>query len=348
MATLTEASIIARKSLRYFIYSIIAIVVLRSLILTAIAIYKKVFPAPPPPPTILFGKLTKLPFPETTKRNLQFTLETPDGAVPALGDQAKVYFMPKTSANLLSLDFAKEKAARLGFTSEPQQISDSLYRFFHKSAPQTMEIDIITGAFSTSFDLNLDREVLAVKPPLPEIAASAVRSYLSSAGLLPDDLTGKVEHKYLKTQSGGFIPALSLSDGNIVRIDLFRKNLDEKPVVSKNFSQSNVWFMVSGLREGGRDVIAGEYHYFPVDESQFSTYPIKSSETAWQELVSGNYYPASYGTTVDEENVKIRRIYLAYYDAGVYTEFMQPVFVFEGDKDFVAYIPAVTNDYYGE
>jgi hypothetical protein len=49
---------------------------------------------------------------------------------------------------------------------------------------------------------------------------------------------------------------------------------------------------------------------------------------------------ASFGT--------VRKIYLAYYDAGVYTEFYQPVFVFEGDKDFVGYVPAVTTDYYGE
>ena len=69
---------------------------------------------------------------------------------------------------------------------------------------------------------------------------------------------------------------------------------------------------------------------------------------AWQEFSSANYYPASLGTTLEGENIKIRKVYLAYYDAGIYTEFFQPVYVFEGDKNFVGYIPAVVTDYYGE
>ena len=51
---------------------------------------------------------------------------------------------------------------------------------------------------------------------------------------------------------------------------------------------------------------------------------------------------------VEGDEIKIRRIYLAYYDAGIYTEFLQPIYVFEGDNDFVAYTPAITSNYYSE
>lgn len=348
MTTLTQASISSRKSIRYSIYFIIFLIIGRIILLAGIGVYRKIFPPPPIPATVAFGKLSKIPFPEKQKYSLNFIIETTEGGIPSFSEQAKVFFMPKISSNLLSLDFAKERAGRLGFIPDPQKITESLYRFYHKSTPATLETDIITGSFSISYDLKVDSSPLSIKPTQPEISASAIRSFLSNAGLLPADLAGPIEYQYLKTQDNNLVPALSLSDANIIRIDLFRKSYDNLPVISQTFKKSNVWFLVSGLRERGKDVIAGEYHYFPVDESQVATYPIKTGDAAWKELVSGNYYPASLGTTSEKENIKIRKIYLAYYDAGIYTEFLQPVYVFEGDKNFVGIIPAVTSDYYGE
>lgn len=348
MATLTEASIMSRKGVRYTIYAIILFMIARIVLFTTIAIYKKIFPPAPEPATVAFGKLPKLPFPELQNQKLSFSLETATGDIPVFPDKSKVFFMPKETSNLLSLDFAKEKAKRLGFNDEPQQTTESLYKFYHKTAPSTLETNIITGSFSISYDLNVDPTPLSVHPTQPEVAAASIKSFLSSASLFPEDLTGPVKHKYLKTQAGGFIPALSISDASLIRIDLFRKPIDELPAVTNTPQESNVWFMVSGIRERGKDVIAGEYHYFPVDETQVATYPIKTGQKALEELNSGKYYPASYGTTQEGDSIKIRKIYLAYYDAGTYTEFYQPVYVFEGDKDFVAYIPAVTLDYYGE
>jgi hypothetical protein len=81
MATLTEASIMSRKGVRYVIYSIIAFIILRGIILTSISIYKRLFPPPPTPATVAFGKLTKIPFPDRTKKTLKFALETPEGGI---------------------------------------------------------------------------------------------------------------------------------------------------------------------------------------------------------------------------------------------------------------------------
>jgi len=349
MATLTEASISSRKGVRYTIYAIILFIIARSFILTGISIYKKIFPTPPEPPTVAFSKLPKLPFPERTKTKLNFSLETAEGNIPKFPLQSKVYFMPKQPSNLLSLDFAQDKANRLGFNIEAQQSTESLYKFYHKSSPLIMETNIITSSFSLSYDLNIDPSPLSVRPLLPEIARNTVKNFLSNANLYPTDLDDeKYIYKYLKTQAGGFIAANSLSDANIARIDFFRKNYDELPTVTKSTKEGNVWFMVSGAKERGKEIIAGEYHYFPIDETQVATYPIKTGDVAWQELLDGNYYPASFGSAVEGDNIKIRKIYLAYYDAGIYTEFFQPVYVFSGDKDFVGYIPAVTTDYYGE
>ena len=79
MATLTEASIMSRKGVRYTIYGIIFLIVARIIVLSGIALYKKAFPPPPTPATVAFGKLPKLPFPEKTKHSINFSLQTPSG-----------------------------------------------------------------------------------------------------------------------------------------------------------------------------------------------------------------------------------------------------------------------------
>jgi hypothetical protein len=38
---------------------------------------------------------------------------------------------------------------------------------------------------------------------------------------------------------------------------------------------------------------------------------------------------------------------MAYYDPDVLSQYFQPIVVFEGDGGFVAYVPAVTAEYYG-
>ena len=201
MATLTEASIMSRKGVRYTIYAIIIFMIARSLLFAGIAIYKKIFPPAPTPATVAFGKLSKLPFPQTTKRQLGFTLETANGEIPSFPPQSKVYFMPKVSSNLLSLEFAKEKAKKLGFNEQEQQTTESLYKFYHKTLPATMETNIITGTFSISYDLNVDPTPLSVHPPQVEVAVTSIKAFLSPAMLFPSDLTGPTEHNFLKTQS---------------------------------------------------------------------------------------------------------------------------------------------------
>lgn len=351
MASLTQTAIITRRIIRYGFYGIIALIVGRIVFSVGIGIYRHYFPKPPPPPTVTFGKLPSLPFPEKEKpENLTFTLETPEGGLPTPPShppQAKVYFMPKPVQTQLNLDLAKREARDLGFLSEPQQLSQTLYRFLHQKAPSTLEMNIITGTFSVSYDLSQDSSPLERRPPAPEIAASQVRSYLSSANLLPEDLTGSADYEFLKIEEGNFTTALSLSEANLVKVYLYRKSFDNHPSLTSTPNQSNVWFMVSGAREKEKQVVAAEFHYFPVDEDKSATYPIKLTSAAWQELQDGNAYIANLGLN-NEENVTIRRVYLAYYDPGTSIEFYQPIIVFEGDRGFSAYVPAVTAEYYGE
>lgn len=345
-ATLTQISITTRKVVRYTVFGIVALIIGRIVLGGAIKLYRYFFPAPPPPPTVAFGKLPSIPFLQgESSEGLTYTLETPDGALPTLSTQSKVYLIQKPSPSLLSLDNAVEKATGLGFLEEPEEMSQTLYRFEHRRALSILQYDIATNTFSISYDLAEDPSPIERIPSPAEVAAATVRSYLSSADLLPEDLTGSTTHTFLKIEGENLVAALGQSDADLVKINLFRKSYDDLPSVTARGDESNVWFLISGAREREKQVVAAEFYYFPVDEEQMATYPIKTAEAVWEELINGQAYIAKKG---DSSNIVIRRIYIANYDPGLPTDFFQPVIVFEGDDGFIAYIPAVTSDYYGE
>lgn len=350
MTSLTQVAISARKAIRYIIFFIIFLIVGKIVLDIGTTIYKKVFPPAPPAPTVKFGKLSKIPFPDTsTSVKLTYVVETPEGGLPTnIPSQAKIYFMPKVSPNLLSLDTAKSKAQSLGYSPNSQQISDTLYKFSNPNAPSSLLINIVTGTFSISYDLSADKSPIELKPPVAEVAASEFRSILSSANILPADLTGLTTHEFLKLSDGKLVTALSLSESSVVKINLFRKNYDNLPLVTGNPNEANVWAIIGGAQNRNQQVIAAEYHYYSIDESQNSTYPIKTPTEAFAELQSGKAYIANLGVNKDGDILKIRRVYLAYFDPEADAQFLQPIYVFEGDNGFIAYLPAVTSAYYGQ
>jgi hypothetical protein len=348
VTTLTQAAITTRKFVRYGIFFVIFLLMFRIIWNAGIKLYLKIFPPAPPPPTVTYGKLPVLPFPQKDKVNFSLTQETAEGTLPTFPTTAKVYYMPKRSANLLSLDEARQKAAALGFSPTEQTVSDTTYKFTNSTLPSTLTMNIVTGVFSINYDLKVDPSPLSSKPPSPEVGAASVQSYLSSADLLPADLTGPVGHEYLKINGDKLISALSLSDASLTKIHLFRKNYGDYPSMTPDPTKANVWFLLGGGATGSKGIVAAEFHYFAVDETQFSTYPIKTAQAAWDDLIAGKGYLASQGTNKENDSVKIRKIYLAYYDAGEAIDFYQPIVVFEGDNNFVAYVPAVTSAYYGQ
>ncbi len=348
MTKLTQVSIISRKIIRYSIYSIIGIIILRGAVLGAIRVYRHFFPPPPPPPTVSFGKLPKLPFPQKDiPNNLQFRLETSSGSLPQFPYAVKVYYMPKISPTLFAFKKKKKKAIELGFDGEQKQITETVYSFKNSRYPVELKISIATGVFSVSYNLAEDLSPLNKRPPTPEIAATKARSFLSRGNLLAKDLTGPTTTEPVRLEGSKIIGTISLSEANFVKVNFFRKDYDQYPAVTPDPKEANVWFIVSGETQREKEIIAGEYHYFPIDETKYATYPIKTAQEAWNELISQKAYIADLGENKDQQ-ITIRRVYLAYYDAGVHTDFYQPVIVFEGDRDFKAYVPAVTSQYYGE
>lgn len=313
------------------------------------SIYQNFNPPPPPPPTVLFGKLPPLSIPKIeAQQAANFTLELPEGELPTVDTTLPVFVIPKKAAYLGAIDDARNIVRELGFTDSEEEISPAIYRWHNnRFADSTISINIITGAFSLNSNLLEDSNLLGLRPPNEEAAAATIFSFLSGADLLTEDLeNGTVSSSLIKkTADNQLVFAPSISEAQFIRVDLSRQDYNNLSVVTPVPKRSNVWFLISGSSDPPRQIIAGEFHYFPIDESQSSTYPIKTPQTAWEELKAGQGFIVN---RAQKENVTIRRVYLAYYDSPEYQEFFQPVFVFEGDDGFASYVPAVTSEYYGE
>ena len=345
MANLTKTAFYTRKGVKYGSIGLVVFLILRFAFFTAVDYWQKLHPPPPPPPTVAFGKLPQIEFPKpgNLPAEISYKLETAEGVIPKTEDIGKVYTITKTNPSLLGLDRAKELARKMGFASEPAQITPRLYRFTSTTTPvTTLEIDTVTGYFTLKYDYRNDQTILAEKKlPSDEQAIREAKNFLSTLGLLENDLDeGESKISYYRFSPDQLIPAISLSEADFVRVDLYRQLLDEKKVISEKPNLSLIYFILSGSRERQKRIIEVKYVNNPLERDNFATYPLKSASEAWSELNSGQGYIAELGDN-QEGQVIIRRIFLSYFESEKPQNFLQPIFIFEGDKNFTAYISAV-------
>lgn len=349
MATLTETAYYARRTVNWTILGIIGYIILRifwSLLVTA---WLAVFPPKPPPPTHAFGKLPAIQFPPSEASAagaLTFRLETIEGSVPRASESATVYFMPKSAANLLAITRAQDFATRLGLSQTPIQESKNIYRFEDPEFPlRRLRYDIVSNNFILRYAFEQDASLFTERNlPLPQTAIAEARSMLSTYDLYRDDLeAGAQREAFLKLSGARFLPTTSLSSADALRINFFRAPIGGIPVVTPNPDEAHVSFVFSGSGTSKKRMLQFAYTYWPVDRANFATYSLKQSSQAWTELQSGGGYIARYPQT--GQVATIRTVSLAYYDSYEPQTYLQPVFVFEGDAGFTAYVPAVSADW---
>lgn len=348
MATLTETAYQTRRIIKYGIAFAAFLIFMRIAWTVGFSVYRHFFPPPPPEPTVAFGKLPALPFPEKEEPNYSFTLETKTGELPALPLSANVYFMPQTTSSFLDLEDAIRRARGMGFTGKATSLTETLYKFEHPQAPASLEMNIVNKNFSLNYNLSNSQHLLSLRIKTAEEAVSRARSFLASGGLLHEDLdNGPTTTELIKAEPPNLVRAISLSETNFVRVNFFRQNADELPVLTPEKDKANVWFLVSASSRREEQVIAGEYHYFPIDLGNPETYPLKTAQEAWDDLTGRRAYIAS--GPAKGGNIVVRRVSLAYYDSGLPSQpFLQPIVVFEGDDNFSAYVPAIERGWYDQ
>lgn len=344
MATLTEVSYYTRKGIKYSAIGFV-VIILAPVILGGIRkLYLTLRPPPPPPPTVRYGKLPILKFPNSeTDYKPEYRLETKEGGLPKLPAVAKAYLVDVNKSRLLELDRIKNKAKILGFVNDPEKIDDSTYKFIHPSLPTILTVNVIYGSYIYKYNWAVDQSLYGGQnPPNPDQAFLEAKGFFQGLGILSSDLSeGTPKTTFYLAQPPEMIFSRSLSEANFVRVDLFRSQLDKMPFVTPKAQVSPVYIIFSGINDRSKRVIEAGYSYSKTIEGEFSTYPLRGVDEAWQELQKGNGYVA----VTSSQTVTVRNVYLAYYESDQPQEFIQPVYVFEGDGGYVGYVMAISSVY---
>jgi hypothetical protein len=354
MATLTEAAFFSRRAIRYGAIAIVAYIILRIVFAVLSSWWRAAHPPPPPPATVAFGNLPPLVFPQQEKPEFTFSLETVDGTTGNFGPTANVYVVPEERGSLLALERTSELARRLDFTSEPERVSDTVYRWsITQPLPASLVVDLLTEHLTYDVNWRVQPQLTSDTQALAETDAIAeARNWLAHLQLLTEDLgVGEAKLTYLKVSGTEIVPALSQSEAQFVQVDLFRSNVvvggeeeegrEEFSVMPLNPDQGLASVILLKPSRTRTIIVHGVYRYIPIAYDQSATYPLISSQDAWERLQSGAAYYASVPQGL--KSIAIRRISLAYLDPIEAGNYLQPIFVFEGDQGFRAYLPAVAD-----
>lgn len=341
--SLTVTAYQSRQIIKYGGISLLIFTLAWSIMIGAIKAYRRANP-PYIAPTVRYGVLPEIVFPPKEVKKKQFTQELPNDALPNFEDQAKVYVVYRPTSQFMALEEDKKTAKSFGFVNEPKEIRPGVYEFTNDAANQKLTMNVLDGSFRLEYPYLEDQLLTSnAEAPGKEEATKIAMDFLKSGKKLSSDLeNGEIKTSFLKIENNKINEVGTASEANVTRVDIFRQPLEEFEIVGPIPDEASVSVLVSGLDVRSRQVVEVDYRNVTIDRESFSTYPIKSSQEAWQELQAGEYWPASDNA---DTSTAIRAVKLAYFEPVTLTNYLQPVYVFEGSNEFTAYVRAVTDKY---
>lgn len=344
--TLTDITQLGRQGVKVVIIFFVVMIVGRFALQSFAAFWKAINPPAPPPPTVGFGLLPQLRFPDKAESEVptKYTLELPRGVFPEFPDRAKVFFIPQSTLNLFSDQNGRAIAAKYGFVFEPTILTPRLYRW-QKSAPlqSTLQMDIQSMQIRFTTDY-LNRPDLLLNSKVPELpqAEQIVKSFMRTGNISdPSILTGSVKSSYLKLQGTQLVDAVSYSDADFVKVSINRTPIDEVYAMHTSDASGVIEAIVAG-GSASSAVVDFTSNFKPIDAAQVHTYPVRTPSQAWAVLQAGEGFVAVHDGA---DQAVIRRVTLGYYDDFEDQSYLQPVYVFMGDDDFLGYVPAIDSRY---
>ena len=347
--TLTEVSFYSRKfapfALLFLLILLILYYLIKVLLLTLI----------PPKQTAIyynpiFGKIKKTVVKDVNpSSNLNFTIDTIEGKPVTASESAKVFFLPSATGRFGYREKIYLAAKTLGFDTEVVKHTLEGKEAVFKDDKQSLTIDITNFNFTYEYSFDKDAQIFqnTVWPQKKESEDKAI-NFLRSIGRYPQELTkGKTNAIFISYDPGAKqMRLLETSEGaNMVEVDFYRADQDQYPIVSpKYFNSQNYVMMV--FYESDFKIIKAQVKFYEKSTTQIGIYPIKTGDAAWQALSSGK------GTVIQNQegnqDIVIKKMFLGYLDPDIYQEYLQPVYVFLAENNFVGYVPAITDDYFSE
>ena len=293
-------------------------------------------------------------------QKLSFVLDTIDNALPAATTSAAIYFFPEGTITFTSTKQAATLAKKFGFdeTIAPIRVDDALTRY----EDTTKELIINQKNFHYQYRLKASpalQQLIEATPSaqvelLEEGFTSKARTAFMDYGSYGTSLAGgKTNVTYLTYDLGQqtFVPVKNGEQPQAMRIDFFRENLGTFPAVSPTYFTSQNYAILAPLNENVQIIEMQYRSYQTLAEGEKApgttypgSYPLVTIDEAWKALEAGKVHTISIADNPTTP-IKIRDIFVAYYDPESYQKYYQPVYVFLGSDNYVGYLPAVATPY---
>lgn len=345
MPTLSQTTKETKLIAKWGIISLVLILIIFFGVKITGFIKETLFPTPPAPPTVSFGKLTPIAFPENKNiKSFGYSVDTVTGKLPAFSDRAKVFKMVKKKSDLLAFQRTKDKAQKLGFTKDPIMLSETTYKWSDESKLQRI-LTLNTVSMELLLDSNFynDESVLAGKNlPTEEEAKTIAGDFLNEVSMLPEDIDlEKTKTTLFTLKNYALIPATSYAESKVIQVNFFQKNIDEKPIFYKSPYTPNISVYVAG-GERNEEIAKANYFYQEIS-NESATYPIKTAKEALEELENGKGYFAQ--IPLDKQEINIKEVMVGYYLEDKNQDYLMPIIIFKGDNEFYAYVSAVKDEW---
>lgn len=322
-----------------------------------IMLYFEIQSTPPPPivqtaPAYVnpsFGKIKEPEIPNSTvSSSYTWVLDTLDATpnFPEATSAATVYFVPQQTASFgfLSRIYSMAQAVGIDTESIEHRIDDKTASF--DDGRRQLDMDIRSYNFSYTYRVTSEDPIEQnADQNLESSLISQATAFLTKINRYPPDLVqGNKNVIYMRIDTASNqITTLDGPEGaNMAEVDFFPQDIDGRPTVTSTYYNSPHFVL---LLFTGREMTvaraAVSYHERSAD--QMGMYPLRTPAQAWEDLQAGKGRVVSSSRQSGE--VKVQRVFMAYYQPETYQEYIQPVYVFLGEERFVAYVPAITQEY---
>lgn len=353
-------------------------------------IHTLLFPPKIQPPNVAYGTLPSLIFPPSTVNGGPFTykINTISGTLPQdFPDRLIIYPMIMSQPNYSDLSTTEQNVGNLQFQdvngnalpAVPLGSTNGSTYEWKETAPgetgyqRTIIYNIVNQNFSMSSDYLTSLTALNTQNlGTQTTAVSTVQGFLSNVNNFPTDIdltltqspdpsiTYTTTPQLFSISAGQLNPTTSLSNAQIIRVDLYQKEIDysltagqdqdlthfqnfdmKLPILYPHPPYSTMNFLIASGQTSA-EVVAANFNHQTINlqPTVQATYPIKTAQQAFIDLQNGKGYIAAYNGT--DTQILITNVFLAYYLGTAQQNYLEPIVVFEGQNGFFAYVPAIS------
>lgn len=344
--TLTELSYYSRKFLPLGVIGFLLFLIFVYLIRLMLILY-----TPPPKSTITINPIfQKISSPKVENASysagINFILDTIEGKPINATPAAQVFFLPQPVSRLNYRQNIYLMAKNFGFDTEIVKHKLQEKTAIFEDSEKRLEIDITNYNFFYNYQFANQSRLFseAIIPPPTQIENEAI-DFLKSINRYPQELSqGKINliYFYYHPELNTFSKVEKPQQANVVEVDFFRPDVGIFSTVSPKFPNSHN-FVLMVFYSDGYKVLRAQIKFFEKSEDQVGIYPVKTGDLAWDELTKGRGIILS--NPKNQKEVLIKSMIFSYLDPDFYQPYLQPIYLFIGEDNFAAYVPAVSFDY---